>query len=100
MRARPISSVFQEWEAVEAPIIAIVDQNLTANGRSYLEALFEEAIILEKKLAFEGESGFFNPYGNQELDKEAFYFDGSKEDKRRAFKKGSNRHQVGFGTAN
>lgn len=82
MRARSIASVSQEWEATEPPFIGIVDQNLTANGRSYVESLLKEAERLGKKVAFEGELNFFNPSGNK-LDKGAFFFDGSEDDDRR-----------------
>lgn len=85
MRARTLGSISQEWTAVEAPHIVIVDQNLTANGRDFVEALLEEARRLRKKVAFAAELNFFCPPETErpKQDQQRFFFDGSEDDERR-----------------
>lgn len=60
MRVKPLESIKQEWEAVRSRNVAVVDQNLTANGKTYFTQLLELTRNLGKKIAFQGELLFFD----------------------------------------
>lgn len=82
MRTRTIDSIYQEWQAIESPNIAIVDQNFTANGRTYVQDLLATADQMGKRLSFQGELLFFAPTHPDE-DPEQHFFDGSNDDRHR-----------------
>lgn len=83
MRARSTESLRQEWEAVEVPHIAIVDQNFIANGRDNTTGVLKVAEALGKRVAFEGELAYFSvaPPGHEPF--QNYFFDGTEADRER-----------------
>lgn len=79
MRHRDLESIDRELEAVEADIVAVVDQNFTANGRDYFVGVMELLKKHGKRFAYEGELMFYLtcPEGD---DPQKYLFDGSPED--------------------
>jgi radical SAM superfamily enzyme YgiQ (UPF0313 family) len=82
MRARSIESLEQEWNAVDALHVVIVDQNFTANGREYVTEVLKLAKKYHKRLAFQGELLFFSPSENRQRFGN-YFFDGSSDDAQR-----------------
>ena len=79
MRHRDLESIDRELGAVEAKIIAVVDQNFTANGREFFVEFLELLRKHGKRFAYEGELMFYLecPEGG---DPDKYFFDGSPED--------------------
>jgi hypothetical protein len=59
MRAVPIERLEKEWEAVEASVVGLVDQNPTVLGRDRMEKLLRLVQKLGKVLVFQSELDFW-----------------------------------------
>ncbi len=83
MRHRDLQSIETELIATEAKVVAIVDQNFTANGRDYFVSFLEMLKKHGKRFAYEGELMFYLEQP-EEGNPQNFFFDGSPDDEYRA----------------